>query len=86
MYYEKILDLDSCKYSTSTHMHIQIITCLTYPLGAHMGAPKGTMKVTRVSTEKSRQISKDISLHDKTAYTKVDRDVVRITHKLYAYS
>jgi len=44
------------------------------------------MKVTRVSREKSRQISKDISLHDKTAYTKVDHDVVCITHKLYAYS
>jgi hypothetical protein len=30
-----------------------------------MGAPKGAMKVTRASTEKSRQISKDITLHDK---------------------
>jgi len=32
-----------------------------------MGATKGTMKVTRVCTENSRQISKDITLHDETA-------------------
>jgi len=44
------------------------------------------MKVTRVSTEKNRQISKDISLHDKMAFNKVDCDAVCIIHELYAYS
>jgi len=43
-----------------------------------MGAPKCTMKVTGVCTEKSRQISKDISLRDKTAFTEADRDAVCI--------
>ena len=51
-----------------------------------MGAPMGTIKVTGVSTEKSRQISKDISLHDKMAFSKVDCDAVWIIHELYAYS
>jgi len=42
------------------------------------------MKVTGVSTEKSRQISKDISLRDKTAFTEADCDAGCMSYMLIA--